>query len=150
MIEIVERLTPQLIVEEGVSLKPYLDTKGKLTIGVGRNLTDKGISLEEAMYLLPHDIDEAIRDLFRKFPWASELSLVRQVVLVNMCFNMGIGNAKRGLASMDKTLKLIEDGNYAAGARGMSRTKWAKDVREIRAGRLCRMMETNEWPEDIK
>lgn len=150
MIEIVERLTPQLIVEESMRLLPYFDTKGKLTVGVGRNLTDKGITAVEAMYLLSHDIEDAIRDLFRKFPWVAELSLVRQVVLVDMCFNMGIGNAKRGLASMNNTLKLIENGDYAAGARGMSRTKWAKDVREVRAGRLCRMMETNEWPEDIR
>ena len=33
---------------EGLSLKPYKCTAGKLTIGYGRNIEDKGISQEEA------------------------------------------------------------------------------------------------------
>ena len=41
---------------EGLRLKPYQDTIGKLTIGYGRNLDDRGISKEEAEYLLRNDI----------------------------------------------------------------------------------------------
>ena len=42
----------QLLLHEGLRLKPYRCTSNKLTIGVGRNLEDKGISKEEAMRLL--------------------------------------------------------------------------------------------------
>src|SRR4051812_27390106 len=38
-----DALVNQLIIDEGLKLSPYTDTVGKLTIGVGRNLTDVGI-----------------------------------------------------------------------------------------------------------
>lgn len=49
----------QLILHERLKLKPYRCSAGKLTIGVGRNLEDKGISEEEALFLLRNDIAEA-------------------------------------------------------------------------------------------
>ena len=55
-----------LIKHEGIKFKPYKDTVGKWTIGVGRNLDDKGISITEAMFLLQNDIDECERDLASK------------------------------------------------------------------------------------
>ena len=39
----------QLIEHEGLEQKVYRCTAGKLTIGVGRNLEDKGITEEEAL-----------------------------------------------------------------------------------------------------
>jgi Phage-related lysozyme (muraminidase) len=41
-------LEDQLIDHEGLKLEPYECTAGKLTIGVGRNLEDRGISVDEA------------------------------------------------------------------------------------------------------
>lgn len=51
-------LKDMLIRHEGLKLKPYRDTVGKLTIGAGRNLNDLGISEREAMFLLDNDIME--------------------------------------------------------------------------------------------
>ena len=48
---------------EGVRLKPYRDTVGKLTIGVGRNLDDVGITPDEATVLLRTDIDRTAAGL---------------------------------------------------------------------------------------
>jgi hypothetical protein len=45
---------------EGLRLKPYRDTVGKLTIGFGRNLEEKGISQLEAEFLLYQDIEQSI------------------------------------------------------------------------------------------
>jgi len=70
-----------LIKHEGLRLKPYLDTEGKLTIGVGRNLDDVGISKEEAMYLLGNDIQRAILSARDTFPWYRKLNDARKMVV---------------------------------------------------------------------
>ena len=47
-----EKLIEQLRLHEGVEHMPYKDTVGKLTIGVGRNLDDRGLSDDEIDYIL--------------------------------------------------------------------------------------------------
>ena len=74
------RLHEMLIRHEGLRLKPYRDTVGKLTVGVGRNLDDVGITREEALMLLNNDIAEVRREVKRAFPWFTRLNLVRQNV----------------------------------------------------------------------
>lgn len=138
------RLRDQLITDEGLRLKPYLDTVGKMTIGVGRNLDDVGISKMEALYLLENDISRTIRELAAVFEWFPLLDPVRQTVIVNMAFNMGIGTTTRGLRSFRNTLANIAVGQYAEAAAGMRASKWAKQVGH-RAERLATMMETGEW-----
>ena len=83
-------LTQELLRDEGLRLFPYNDTEGKLTIGVGRNLTDVGISKAEAMSMLLADIRRTQAALDAQLPWWAHLDEVRQRVLVNMAFNMGI------------------------------------------------------------
>jgi lysozyme len=141
------RLRAQLVVDEGLRLKPYTDTVGKLTIGVGRNLDDVGITKIEAMYLLENDINRAIRDLVAVFDWFPLLDPVRQCVLINMAFNMGIGTDKRGLRSFRNTLAAIARGDYAAAAVGMRKSKWAMQVGH-RAERLAKMIETGRFPDE--
>ena len=41
----------QIKKHEGLELKVYTCTAGRLTIGYGRNLEDRGITEEEALYL---------------------------------------------------------------------------------------------------
>jgi lysozyme len=64
----VDALTADLIRDEGLKLKPYTDTVGKLTIGIGRNLTDRGISRQEALVLARNDVDAAAAELDRFAP----------------------------------------------------------------------------------
>ena len=52
-----------IIFHEGFRNKPYRCSAGKLTIGFGRNLENKGISISEARMMLKSDIDEAVQDL---------------------------------------------------------------------------------------
>jgi len=54
---------------EGFSAKPYQDIVGKTTIGWGRNLSDIGISKNEALILLENDISAVFSDLDRMLPW---------------------------------------------------------------------------------
>ena len=51
-----KRLQNQLVIDEGIELKPYRCSADKLTIGVGRNIQEVGITKDEAMMLLANDI----------------------------------------------------------------------------------------------
>ena len=126
-----------LILDEGLRLKPYRCTAGKLTIGVGRNLDDVGISGEEALYLLKHDIDRAERACAEAFDFWPTLPGARKMVLVNMAFNLGIN----GLLKFQRTLDAVRYGDYALAAQRMIDSKWAKQV-GARADRLAKIMET--------
>ena len=85
-----EMLRQDLIRDEGLRLKPYRCTAGKLSIGIGRNLDDVGISASEAEYMLHNDILNVQIELDRNLPWWRKMSETRQLVLANMAFNMGI------------------------------------------------------------
>lgn len=135
-----EELSKQLVIDEGLRMKPYRCTAGKTSIGVGRNLDDVGISKAEAMMLLSADIDRSVADLDRCLPWWSAMSDRRQQALVNMCFNMGIGNSTKGLLSFRNTLSSMERKDYKAAAKGMRDSAWFKQV-GARAERLAKMME---------
>lgn len=117
-------LLSQLKEDEGLNLKPYQDTVGKLTIGYGHNLTDNGISLDMAEQLLQDDISIATRSLTSKFPWVDKLDNVRQNVLINMCFNMGI----KTLSTFTEFLALVEAGKYEEAAEDVLRTLWSRQV----------------------
>jgi len=75
-----------------------------------------------------------------QFDW---LSPVRQAVLIDMCFNLGI----RGLLGFKNTLASVAVGKYEQASRQMLESKWATQVK-TRAVRLAKMMATDEWPKD--
>lgn len=136
------RLIEQLRLHEGERRKPYRDTVGKLTIGIGRNLDDKGLRRDEIEYLLANDIADSRADLDRYLPWWRGLDPVRQRVLIDMVFNMGAGSpGKGGLLSFVNTLSEIRRGNYGIAADMMLASKWAQQVGR-RAVRLATMMRT--------
>ena len=123
-----ELLRQDLIRDEGLRLKPYRCTAGKLSIGVGRNLDDVGISKSEAEYMLHNDILNVQIELDRNLPWWRKMSEARQLVLANMAFNMGI----QTLLGFKNTLSAMERGDYAAAAVGMGSSKWAVQVGRAR------------------
>ena len=135
-----DKLTDMLVDHEGMRRKPYRCTAGKLTIGVGRNLDDRGISPDEAMYMLANDIKDSRRELSAAFPWFDKLDEVRQAVLIDMCVNLGLSR----LHGFRNTLALIGVGKYEAAAQEMLNSKWAEQVGR-RAQRLSRMMATGRW-----
>lgn len=132
----VDKLVEQLIDFEGEKFKPYKDTVGKVTIGVGRNLTDKGISKAESRVLLHNDIADAVFDLDKNLPWWDSMTEARQRVLADMCFNMGITT----LLTFSNTLSLMKKGDYAGAAAAMRESHWASQVGR-RADALAGMME---------
>ena len=133
-------LQDQLVRDEGLRLKPYKDSVGKLTIGIGRNLDDVGISKDEAMVLLSNDILAATKSLETAFPWTMALDEVRLAALINMTFNMGIG----GLAKFKNFLAACQQGNWTEARNQMLDSIWAEQV-GARAQRLAIQVETGEW-----
>ena len=116
---------------------PYHDSVGKLTIGYGRNLTDRGLSSSEAEYLLTNDIQEVIDGLRKAYWWLDSINEVRQEVVINMAFNLGLA----GFAKFRNTIGYISDGNFKQAAANMLKSKWAIQV-GYRARELAREMET--------
>jgi len=137
-----KQLTKELRRDEGVVPFAYQDHLGYWTIGVGRLIDKKkggGLSDAEIDFLLSNDIDRFEKQIIDALPWYSGLDDVRQRVLVNMAFNLGIA----GLLGFKNTLAMIERGDYAGAAKGMLASKWATQVGE-RAKRLATMMETGK------
>jgi len=133
----IQRLVIQLTTDEGKKTKPYRDTVGKLTIGVGRNLDDRGLSDDEIAYLLANDIKIVEKELDKEIPWWRGLNDARQNVLCNMAFNMGVPS----LMMFKNTLLSMRNGSYNQSAEGMLSSKWATQVGD-RAKRLARQMQT--------
>jgi lysozyme len=136
----ISNLKDQLVRDEELRLKPYPDSVGKLTIGVGRNLSDKGISFQEAQLLLANDIADATADLAAKLPWTATLDDVRKGALLNMTFNMGIG----GLLEFHDFLAKMQAGNFSGAAGAMLDSLWARQVGP-RATRLSIQIQTGTW-----
>ena len=125
---------------EGLRLKPYTCTAGKLTIGYGHNLEDNGITLEIAEILLRTDLACARMEVCAKFPWLMKLNEPRQYVLVDMCFNMGITR----LLTFKKMLAALQEGQFERASHEMLDSKWAKQVGK-RATRLAEIMRKGEY-----
>lgn len=136
------RLTNTLIRHEGYRQFPYKDTVGKLTIAVGRNLDDVGINESEARMLLSNDIQHAIDDIRNRFFWFDSIDDIRQEVVINMVFNLGI----KGFSKFKRTIGYIEQQDWSHAAAEMLSSKWADQVGE-RAHELARMMASG-LPED--
>ena len=136
----VEALKAQLRDDEGLRLRPYGDLKGKITIGYGHNLTDIGISLDFAERLLEDDIHRTVSALTLRWTPFVTLDEVRQQVIANMAFNLGIG----GLMLFRKMLAAAATQQWMTAATEMRNSTWAIQVGP-RAQRLALAMEFGEF-----
>lgn len=109
---------------EGVRTHPYHDTVGKITIGVGRNLTDRGLSVEEINLLFETDMKMAEDCLDMWLPDWRELSLKQQAGLVSMAFNLGGPR----LAQFKKMRAALQARNFPLAAQEALASKWARQV----------------------
>ena len=136
-----QALADQLVRHEGIRLKPYIDTVGKATIGVGRNLTDVGISSQEAMLLLEHDIEAVVADLLT-FAWFPRMDHVRQLAIGDLRFNLGPTRFR----TFKKMLAALERDDYATAAGHLRQSRWYTQVKS-RGPRIVQMLATGEPPQ---
>ena len=120
------KLKGLLIQHEKYVQFPYSDTTGHLTIGIGRNLTDRGISITEAFYLLDDDILYFSTKLHHFLECFIYLSENRQIALINMCFNLGV----QGFLNFKDMISALESHDYERAAQEMLDSKWANQVGE--------------------
>lgn len=130
-----EALKKDLTRDEAYRRFIYKCTAGKWTIGIGRNLDDRGVTIEEALYLLDNDILLTERELDINLPWWRAMTEPRQRVLANMCFNLGV----KRLLLFRRTLEAMERGDYKTAANEMLTSSWAHQV-GARSKRLSETM----------
>lgn len=111
---------------EGLKLKPYTDTVGKTTIGVGRNLDDNGISKDEAMYMLTNDITRCKNELREIFPSFDMFDEDKKTALIDIIFQLG----KPRFLGFKKMIQAIKDNN------------WQKASQELMDSKLCRQVKS--------
>ena len=149
-------LREQLVRDESYRRFPYFDCcgkpfrecrcpkKGKLTIGIGWNLEDDGITLEEAEYFLDRKVPLYTAGVLAHIPFAHRLDEARRAVLVNLAFNMGIGDADSGLLGFRKMLAAMERSDWPEAARELLDSTYHRQV-GIRAERLAEQIISGEW-----
>ena len=130
-----KKIKELIISHEGLKFKPYRCTAGKLTIGVGRNIEDVGISKDEAMFMLNDDIETCIKDMVKLFPGWHQLSKNQQAVLINMRFNLGPNRFRK----FKRMITAINDQNYNQAAREMIDSLWYRKQVGNRAVELVDM-----------
>jgi lysozyme len=139
----------------------YKDTLGIDTIGIGRNLEDRGITQQElddldipsidhvyewgiteadAVYLAENDVQIVEEELVRAHPCVDSLDSVRQLILADMAFNMGVPR----LGKFKKMWAAIHDEDYATAAKEMLDSRWATQVKG-RATKLANAMHNGEF-----
>ena len=127
-------LKEQLELHEGRKRFPYVDTVGKTSAGVGRNLTDKGLLDDEIDLMLENDIRECVTDL-QQYAWFGGLNDVRQRVLLDMRFNLGA----KGFRGFKRMLGAVADGDFHKAAHAMRTSLWFQQVK-TRGERLATWM----------
>ena len=119
-----EGLKEQLIRHEGLRLTVYDCPAGYKTIGVGRNIEQKGITEDEALYLLGNDIEYFTEQLEENLIGFQELSENKKAVLVNMAFNLGVN----GLLKFKNMLAAITEERWEDASAEMLNSRWADQV----------------------
>jgi lysozyme len=137
-----DKLKDSLRRHEATRRFPYRDTTGNLTVGVGHNLTGKGLSDAAIAFVLNEDILDAKTLLATWAPWALDLDDVRQRVFIELAFNMG---AK--LLGFAKALNHAKAGRWDAAADAFLDSLWAKQVGK-RAVTLADMLRSGKDPAD--
>jgi lysozyme len=142
-------LEKELTRDEGVRYSPYKDTKGIPTVGIGHNLQTRPLPVNTLYPLTPQqvsaifqeDTNDVVAQLNAHLPWWDKMDEVRQRVIVNMCFNLGIET----LLTFHNTLMFMELGNYSQAAANMQQSAWYVQVGQ-RAVRLTEAMKTGIMP----
>jgi lysozyme len=126
---------PTLMVDEGFRRKPYRCTAGKLTVGYGTNL-DEGLTDDEAMFLLESRVARKVEECWRAFPWFQGLDPVRQAVVVQMAYQLGVA----GVAGFRKFCAAMARGDWQTAHDEMLDSKWAKQDSPARAQRHAQVI----------
>ena len=131
---------------EGYRDKVYLDSKKYPTFGWGHCLTTErpfGSLREYAGWLFEKDFQNALTEyhtLIKKFR-LEHLSCPRRMVLLDMCFNMGLAKVSK----FANALTMLQEERYEEAANHFRDSLWYTQVGE-RAKRLIGVIVSNKYP----
>lgn len=155
--------------EEGYREKPYRDSEGYPTVGIGIRIGPKGADLAQYQFTVPRTVAEVwvrcyldqmvlqietdpkyaqIRQALNylrvvAYAGASDYQDPRIAVLLSMGYQMGLD----GLAKFVNTLRFIQQGDWNKAADGMLQSLWAKQTPN-RAKRHAEQMRTGKWAKE--
>ena len=145
-------IIPLLNFEEGFRARPYIDTEGYPTVGVGFLIGPKGSSVSNYTFSLTKNVSDVwLQELvnsklsdMKAQPSISaalkQCNPARADILQSMAYQMGVD----GLAGFKNTLAMIAAGNFTGAAAGMLKSKWAKQTPK-RAQRHAEVMRTGTY-----
>ena len=143
------KLKQNIIKNEGFESKPYLCPNKKLTIGYGRNL-ENGITEREAVILLENDLLSLKLELEDKLPVFKKLDDIRQNVILEMAYNMGVSN----LLKFKNMIEALKKADFKEASKEMLMSKWHYDLikyapntkeEDLRSSRLSKVMKEGKY-----
>ena len=123
---------------EGFSGQLYRCPRGKLTIGYGYNIEDRGLPKDLCESLLERDLSNLMRRL-SQFEWFSRLNTKRKAAILDMAYQLGVA----GLLNFRKSLQLLKEEKYKEAAQEMLNSAWAKQTPN-RAQEITSIIERGE------
>lgn len=148
-------ITKRFIKEEGLKLKPYRCSQGKLTIGIGRCIDtnpfteeekraigdwEHGITKNAAMMLFRNDITRCERQLRDNISFYLKLDKERQFALLDMCFQLGLN----GLLKFKKMLDYMRWGKFQLASKECLDSLYAQQT-PARAKRIAKLISDGIW-----
>jgi lysozyme len=131
------KLRNRLKLHEGFRRFPYLDSKGNLTIGWGRNLKAVGVSETEAEIMLGDDVVNATAELYRALPWTQDLDDPRKCAFIELSFNMGVEK----LLGFSKMINFAKAKEWKEASAALLDSNWDKEVGSNRAQAIAYTIE---------
>jgi lysozyme len=124
--ELRSEIKKQLTHDEGKRFKAYVCSAGKLTIGIGRNLEDVGISEDTVSQMFDEDLEKCIKHGEKIFPhhW-NTFSNLRKAGIINMIFNLGAV----GFSQFKMMIEAIKVNDRDGIRKHGSASLWAKQVK---------------------
>lgn len=151
-----------LILDEGISGTCYKCTSEKWTFAIGRNLEANPLKGEEFKFLLDNDklemkidysgamylLDKSLEILvikFRRYTFYKNLDEVRQAVLIDMAYSMGLF----GVLKFSKMIIAIKLNHWETAQEELEDSVFHRNLvllKSKRSERLSLMMLTGAWP----
>ena len=103
----------------------YECQSGYMSIAHGRNLEQRGITKEEANYLLQNDIDIALKELSGIIKNFEKLPNKVKLVLIDMHYNLGLSK----LLGFEKMLDAIDQRDFEKAAEELLDSRYAQQVK---------------------
>jgi lysozyme len=125
----------------GSPVVPGYTMQGHPTIGIGRALDVKGISMDENDMLYENDKCTALTGIIQDIPWAITVDDVRYHLLGAMAFQMGIN----GLKEFTRMLAAVQGQHWQIAHDEMLDSAWARET-PARARQYANIMLTGEMP----